>query len=78
MKRNNGETIPECIARFLKRYHQIPNIIKPSQTVAMPAYSLSFETKFYLHLQERKSADLETFFNDVEDLEGNMKQSIFL
>jgi hypothetical protein len=39
----------------------------------MVAYETIFEEKSILHLMERKLADLEAMFNDVEDIASNMR-----
>jgi len=41
----------------------------------MVAYAVTIESEFSLHLRERKSADLDAMFNDVEDQESNMRAS---
>jgi len=56
-------------------YNHIPEAVKPYEVAAMVAYVTSFEAYFSLHLRDRRSLDLATLFNDVEDLEGNMRAS---
>jgi hypothetical protein len=41
----------------------------------MVAYATTFEAEFALHLKERKSLDLDTIFDNVGDLESNMRDS---
>lgn len=74
-KRNNGETIPEFNNRFCKLYHCIPGEVNPSEPTVMVIYVAAFEAEFALHLSERKSTNLKAMFNDVEDLESNMRAS---
>lgn len=73
LARNSGEMVPKFTSRFCKLYHRIPEIVKPSEPIAMVAYAAAFEAHFALCLRERKSIDLDALFNDVEDMESNTK-----
>ena len=48
--------------------------MKPTHIAGIIAYGVAFESKFSLHIRERKSTEFDAMFEDVEYLERNMKE----
>jgi hypothetical protein len=75
LRRGEEEALDVFNMRFYSVYHSMPMEIRPTKTVAMVYYVMAQHPELVLLLRERKYSSLRHLFEDVEEVEENIRAS---
>jgi hypothetical protein len=75
LRRWEEEALDVFNMRFYSVYHIMPMEIRPTKTAAMVYYVMAQHPKLVLLLRERKYSSLRHLFEDVEEVEENIRAS---
>jgi hypothetical protein len=75
LRRGEEEALVVFNRRFYSVYHSMPMEIRPTETVSMVYYVMAQHPELVLLLRERKSSSLRHLFEDVEEVEENIRAS---
>ena len=75
LRRGEEEALVVFNRRFYSVYHCMPMEIRPTETVAMVYYVMDQHPELVLLLRERKYSSLRHLFEDVEEVEENIRAS---
>jgi hypothetical protein len=75
LRRGEEEAMVVFNMRFYSVYHNMPVEIRYSETAAMVYYVMAQHSELVLLLRERKYSSLKCLFEDVEEVEENIRAS---
>jgi hypothetical protein len=75
LRRGEEEALVVFNRRFYNVYHSMPMEIRPTETASMVYYVMAQHPELVLLLRERKSSSLRHMFEDVEEVEENIRAS---
>jgi hypothetical protein len=75
LRRGEEEALVVFNKRFYNVYHSMPVEIRPTEIVSMVYYVMAQHPELVLLLRERKSSSLRHLFEDVVEVEENIRAS---